>query len=200
MAADRAEQAEAEATAAAEQLQASMMEQLLPSGWRQHTLDVFFKRHAESAAKRLADGKLKGSSAGELEKARTSALTRYYGSSSSGDTGGSQGSGSSAAEWQALQAALEASLLKHPPAVGIEELEEQLALEPAECFKRFNGFERPLQERTNFNLLNKDTRKALERLDGKPQELPKVSQTGAGQSGWAGSGTASHTAAGSTRG
>lgn len=79
-----AEQAEAAADEAAEveadQLPGKAVEQLLPSGWRQHTLDVFFQRHAELAAK-LAGGKAKDSKPQQLKAALAAALERYYGGS-----------------------------------------------------------------------------------------------------------------------
>lgn len=83
----KAELAEAAADEAAEleadQLAGKAMEQLLPSGWRQHTLDVFFQRHAELAAK-LAGGKAKGSQPQQLKAAQAAAVGRYYGGSTGG--------------------------------------------------------------------------------------------------------------------
>ena len=217
-AAEKAEEVEAAAECAAWQLQAAMMEQLLPSGWRQHTMDVFFHRHTALAALVagrgaaeisswlpswlaagcllaawlwLAPGRLSGCLLAawllvgwrfkeaaqrlQLGSVRARALARYYGScvGSSSEAGGAD-----VAARQALQAALEASLVAHPPPDSIQALEQLLALKPSQRFRRFDGFERPLQPRSDFTTLQPETAQLLDRLVGAAQGLPEVSGQG----------------------
>lgn len=221
-AAKAAEVAAEVAEQVAAQFQGKVLEELLASGWRQHTLDVFFQRHAALAAK-LAGVKPKGSKLQQLKAALAAAVERYYGGSSGeepkeegakanggsdskpkaggcdGKDGGSDsGSGSdsgdsgdsdaAAAALREIQAALEKSLLCHPPPLNTQQLGKQLTLKPSKQFSPFDGFERPLQKRSDFAALKPETTKKLDGLKGTPEELPKVSWRSSVQSDGRGDG------------
>ena len=184
-AAEAADEAAAVAAGAAGDLQDGMIEQLLPSGWRQHTLDVFVWRHAELAAE-LAGGELEAGAAKELCGARAAALERYYGGGSdSRSSGGSSGSSSSSTSGggdadalRDLQAALEESLARHPPPATAQALEQLLTLAPGKRFVRCERSELQLEQHSDFGTLEPETVRLLEGLEGEPEPLPTVRQPG----------------------
>ena len=166
--------AEADLEEAEGQLQDAMMEQLLASGWRQHTLDVFVQRHAALAATLAQSGGLKSRAAKQLAKERAEALGVYYGDRRRSARIREQAGACDSAALRELLAAQEASLLRHPPPGSTQQLEQRLTLAASQRFVRVESHEPPLQHRSVFKQLQRPTVKKLGGLAGEPQPLPEV--------------------------